>query len=930
LPEDEDLLGSLARVFACSEFVGHACVRQPGLLADLADSGDLRNSYGDGGLRRRLAQRLEDTADRSALDRTLRRFRDREMVRIAWRDIDNRADLAETLRDLSQLAEVCIDETLKWLYRELCEQWGTPRDAAGNAQQLVVLGMGKLGGGELNFSSDIDLIFCYPAAGDTDAERPRANEEFFTKLGRRLIAALDQQTPDGQAFRVDMRLRPYGKSGPLAMTFNAMELYYQDQGREWERYAMIKARVVGGDYERGAELLDALTPFVYRRYLDYGALENLREMKELVAREVRRKGMEDNIKLGRGGIREVEFIGQAFQLIRGGQERALRERRLLPVLDYLAEHGQLPQYARDELVAGYEFLRHAENRLQAIADRQTHELPEADPDRTRLTFAMGYGEDWNSFHRDLETWRQKIQEHFDQVFVAPQNGGESEDSGRADFGDVWQGTLDDDDTDELLYEAGFRQPSKARERLTALRDSHSTRALSAQGRGRLDRLMPMLIQAVAGVDRPDVAIQRVLRMLDGIVRRTAYLSLLNEHPMALSQLVQLCAGSAWIARELSRHPILLDELLDPRTLYAPQGREALERELAQRLEGVDRNDLEEQMEVLRHFRQANSLRVAAADISGAVPLMVVSDYLTELAEVVLEAVLRIAWHHVTSRYGRPMGNLDGEAVEQGFAVVAYGKLGSLELGYGSDLDLVFLHEATGEQRMTDGDRCVDNAVFFSRLVQRIIHILSTPTPGGVLYEVDTRLRPSGKSGLLTSTVEAFAEYQREKAWTWEHQALVRARVVAGNPGLGESIEAVRREILARHREAGELKQEVCNMRERQRREKGSRDEGVFDLKQDRGGIADIEFMVQYGVLAGAHEHPGLLRYTDNIRLLDELSRSGWIAADEARRLADAYRAYRARVHRLTLQEEAARVPADELSEYRTRVTELWNAYMCAQ
>ncbi|HET8638017.1 MAG TPA: bifunctional [glutamate--ammonia ligase]-adenylyl-L-tyrosine phosphorylase/[glutamate--ammonia-ligase] adenylyltransferase [Acidobacteriaceae bacterium] len=926
-PEAELVLASLPQVWACSNFVTRACIRYPELLKELTDSSDLQRPYSAGEYRMRLRQWTADISEAASLKAALRRVRCREMVRIAWRDLAGWAELDETLRELSALAEACIDQALACLYGWLCRQWGTPCSHAGEPQRMVILGMGKLGGQELNFSSDIDLIFCYPEPGHTDGARSFTNEEFFTRLGCQLIAALDEQTPDGQVFRVDTRLRPYGQSGPLVTSFNGMEIYYQNQGREWERYALVKARVVGGDYERGGQLLEHLTPFVYRRYLDYGALESLRAMKAMVEREVRRKGREENIKLGRGGIREIEFISQVFQLIRGGQEPALRQRGLLAVLDCLAEQGQLPGFARDELSQAYRFLRRIENRLQMMDDRQTHDLPRDALDRLRLAYAMQHT-DYAALQRRLEAWRQKVQEHFDQVFMAPQDSGGG-DKEHADLVDVWQGSVGEDEANERLHAAGFQQPAAAREQLAALRESHSCRALSARGRNRLDRLMPLLIRAVATGRRPDTTLPRVLQLLTSIARRTAYLALLQEHPLALSQLVQLCAGSPWIARLLTRHPVLLDELLDPRTLYAPLGRDALQRALTRRLESLPITDLEQQMEELRHCKQANSLRVAAADITGAMPLMVVSDYLTDLAEVILQAVLALAWQHVTARYGRPTGRVNGALVEQDMVILGYGKLGGIELGYGSDLDLVFIHEARGEQLVTDGERQVDNAVFFARLAQRIIHILTTPTPGGILYAVDTRLRPSGKAGLLTLSLEAFANYQQHQAWTWEHQALVRARVVAGSTHLAEAVEAVRRQVLARRRDIPSLRREVRQMRERMRREKAAAQPGVFDLKQDRGGIADIEFMVQYGVLACAVENPALLRYTDNIRLLDELSSCGWIAASGARLLADAYRAYRTCVHRLALQEEPALVAAESLQEQRDGVAALWSEIMGA-
>jgi glutamate-ammonia-ligase adenylyltransferase len=918
LPAAAAIRETLSHVWACSEFIARSCLQHPELLAELEADGTLENVDAPGAMRERLHQRLAEVSDADRLARVLRRFRLREMVRIAWRDLAGWADLEESLLDLSRLAEVCIDEALARLYEWQCKAWGTPRNEAGEAQRLVVLGMGKLGGEELNFSSDIDLIFTYPEAGETDAARPKSNEEFFTALGRKLIAALDAHAADGQVFRVDMRLRPYGTSGPLAMSFNGMEAYYQNQGREWERYAMIKARVVGGDYAAGEALLKTLQPFVYRRYIDFGALESLREMKGMIAREVKRRGMEDNIKLGRGGIREIEFTGQAFQLIRGGRDPELRCRRILPVLRHLAEDGQLPRFVADELIEAYGFLRRSENRLQAMADSQTHELPTGEVERARLALAMGFA-DWDGYLKVLDGWRRRVQEHFDQVFTAPQAEAGAAESEHAEVGDVWLSEPTDEQARALLGDAGFADPAQLWHRLNAFRHSNACRALSANGRRRLDHLMPLLLAAASGNARPDDATIRLLDLVEAIARRTSYLALLVENPMALSQLVQLCAASPWIARYLARHPILLDELLDPRSLYVPLGRAALTEELNQRLRGVPADDLEQQMEVLRQFKQANTLRVAAADITGAVPLMVVSDYLTYLAETTVEAVLRLAYQQMSKRYGAPQLPARPEEPTPGIAIVAYGKLGGIELGYGSDLDLVFLHEA--------GEEAADAQMFFGRVTQRVIHILSTTTPGGMLYEADTRLRPSGKGGLLSTTLPAFADYQRTNAWTWEHQALTRARVVVGDARLAEGFEAVRREILARRRDSNVLRKEVRDMRRRQFMEKGSKDPAIFDLKSDRGGIADIEFMVQYGVLSRAAEHSGLLRYPDNIRLLDELSHTGWISADEARLLADAYRAFRARLHKLTLQEEPARVPASEFAELRASVTELWQRLM---
>ena len=928
LPDSDLALQSLPTVWACSPFVAGACMRDPDMLADLVATGDLERHYDDGEYAARLAGQLRDVVDEDALNSALRRFRRREMVRIAWRDLAGWAGVQETLRELSDHADACIDGALAWHRARLEERYGTPQDAGGEPVGFYVLGMGKLGGRELNYSSDIDLIFGFTEPGETDGERKALdNQQFFTRLGQKLINSLNARMVDGFVFRVDMRLRPYGDSGPLVMHSDQLETYYESQGREWERYAMIKARVVGGDQEAGDALLKALRPFVYRRYLDYGALESLREMKVMIAAEVKRRRLEHNIKLGAGGIREVEFVGQAFQLIRGGRERGLQERSIIRVLEYLGQHNELPGFAVRELLEGYEFLRRTENRLQAINDKQTHELPEEALEQQRIAYGMGFDR-WESFKERLDTVRRHVHDHFEQVFAAPQaehDGGGTDDE--VDIGDVWSQAVTGERATEALQANGFARPAESLERLEAFRNGSHCRALTETGRGRLDRLMPLMLGATAAAERPDATLARVLDLLEAIVRRTAYLALLVEHPMALSQLVKLCSASPWIARHLARYPMLLDELLDPRTLYAPLRRQALAQELRERLDAYPGDDLEQRMEVLRQFKQANTLRVAASDVAGVTPLMVVSDHLVDIAEVVLNEVLDLAWSHLESRHGKPTCVVDGETCHPGFAIIAYGKLGGLELGYGSDLDVVFVHDSRGERQVTDGERQVDNNVFFMRLAQRIIHILGATMAGGVLYEVDTRLRPSGRAGLLATSLDAYHEYQREQAWTWEHQALVRARFVAGSKVLGEGFDGIRRELLTRERDPDTLRREVRDMRERMREQKGSKDATAFHIKQDRGGIADIEFMVQYGVLLGAARAPRLLRYTDNIRLLGELSDAGWMTQDDAGLLVDAYRTYRSRVHHLTLQEEPAVVPEETFRELSGEVAAIWHRVM---
>jgi glutamate-ammonia-ligase adenylyltransferase len=859
---------------------------------------------------------------------TLRRFRRREMVRIIWRDLAGWASLEEVLGDLSQLAEDCLNSALTYLHGWQSKKLGAPYGTeSGKPQALIVLAMGKLGARELNLSSDIDLIFAYPESGETrGTQRALSNEEYFTRLARCLIRALDVRTEEGFVFRVDMRLRPDGDSGPLVVSFDALENYYQNQGRDWERYAMIKARVIAGDRQAGTRLMAILRSFTYRRYLDFGAIESLRNMKVLIVQELRRQGIKSNIKLGPGGIREIEFIGQSFQLIRGGREPELQERRILPVLTLLAERDYLPPYAKEELYAAYVFLRRIEHRLQAYRDEQTHTLPASAEGRARLAFAMGYG-DWEAFVRKLDGHRRRVQGHFEQLFATPHMDTMGQAAGENGLAEVWSAGGPIEPILAALSATGYRFPEKVVQALAGLRQSYTVRALSTQARGRLDQLMPLLLGAAGRAEQPERCLQRVVTLLETVAQRTAYLALLAEYPMALSQLVKLCAVSPLIARQLTRYPLLLDELLDPRSLYHVPSYGQLVEDLEQSLASIPEDDLEQQMELLRHFRQRQTLRVAAADVTGALPLMKVGDHLTYLAEVILKKALELSWQHLTRRHGHPRCGSGDEPGDYGFAIIGYGKLGGYELGYGSDLDLVFLHAAKPSDPPTEGGKPLDPIVFYSRLGQRLIHILQTLTPSGKLYEVDTRLRPSGASGLLVSSLEAYSDYQYTQAWTWEHQALVRARFVAGDKRLGAAFTAMRQDVLSRQRDLIMLREEVRSMRAKMRNQLDRSQPGMFDLKQGKGGIADIEFMVQYGVLAWAHAYPHLLVYPDNIRTLEGFAQAGLMALEESALLADSYRAYRAVVNRLNLQEQEDLVEEEQFSKERSAVQRLWSALL---
>ena len=917
-----------------SEFVRDIVVRDSSLVVDWFRRESVTMAQSPSSLEALWQVYREGVHDEPSLHRQLRLFRREAMFRIVWRDLMRWSDLSETMAATSALADICIEGALSWLYKQTCEQLGTPwgvDPASGreSPQQMVVLGMGKLGGRELNVSSDIDLIFAFPDKGETrGGRRSMDNQQFFVRLGQRLIQALDQMTADGFVFRVDMRLRPYGQSGALALSFAALENYYQDQGRDWERYAMVKARVVAGDQQAGAILMKALQPFVYRRYIDFSAFESLRSMKSMIRREVRRKGLENNIKLGSGGIREIEFVVQAFQLIRGGRDRELQQRELLAILPALEALELLPSVVVSELRAAYVFLRNLEHALQGIGDRQTQLLPDDDVTCARVALIMGF-EDWPACMTQLAAHRERVARHFADI-IAMEDEDDSTDSLADGWQEIWLGELDDPAARAWLTDKGFEAPEDSVQRLGELRGSRALETMQTQGRQRLNQFMPVLLEALTHVPNPSETLARVLSLVEAVLRRTAYLVLLMENPGARAQLVKLCSESPWIASQLAETPLLLDELLNAESLYHPPSKQQLQDDLRQQMLRIPYEDLEEQMESLRHFKKAHVLRVAASELRGTLPLMKVSDYLTWIAEVVLDHVVAVAFANLVSRHGYPR-RADGAPCEMDFAVVGYGKLGGIELGYTSDLDLVFLQSADPQQS-TDGPKPIDNAVFFTRMGQRIVHILSTQTPSGQLYEVDLRLRPSGNSGLLVSTLSAFEKYQQNDAWTWEHQALARARAVAGCPATQEAFEKLRHDVLCRARDASEVRKEVVSMREKMRENLGTpqserKSPDVFHVKQDQGGIIDIEFMVQYLMLVHAASHPELTQWSDNIRQLEALGQVGILPVEDTEKLRDAYITLRSTIHRRALQNLNSQVDPGAFPEERDFISQMWARVM---
>ncbi|MBQ0729829.1 MAG: bifunctional [glutamate--ammonia ligase]-adenylyl-L-tyrosine phosphorylase/[glutamate--ammonia-ligase] adenylyltransferase [Oleispira antarctica] len=896
------------------------------------------------------------------LFKALRIFRRRTQIHIIWRDLLRLAKTMDTTRMLSDMADVCITQGLNHVHAMLAEKHGQPMGKRSkNEQRLLVLGMGKLGAHELNLSSDIDLIFAYPESGMTTGNaagrRELSNQEFFIKVGQKLIQALDNTTIDGFVFRTDMRLRPYGESGPLVMNFASIEEYYQDQGRDWERYAMVKARIVNGEEsELGQELLSILRPFIYRQYVDYTAFESLRSMKAMINTEVRRRGLQTNVKLGSGGIREIEFVVQAFQLIRGGQEKELQTRELLIVLSILEGEGYLPLLACQELRQAYLFLRDAEHVIQALNDEQTQLLPSDEYQHShqaqiRMAFAMGFAT-WQEFLAELDTQRERVSHHFAQI-VAPVDEDQDSTDEHVDslvekeaWQDLWHGNFDDDNENTTINAEGHgkeeqaflqqfpcTQSDKVIEYIEKFRNSRAVKSMQAIGRERLDTLMPLLLKKVWKGNDPVDTLERILPIITAIVRRTVYLVLLSENPPALKHLVKLCSISPWVADYIAQAPILLDELLNPQQFYSPVSKQDLTTELHLRLLRIDENDLEQQMDQLRHFANAHKLRAAANEVQGTLTLMQVSDYLTNLAEVLLDKVSQLAWQQVVAKHGYPRDAEGEEVLEPEFIVVGYGKMGGLELSYGSDLDLVFLYD-TAKGKSTSGARELDNGVFYTRMGQRMIHILSTQTRAGELYDIDMRLRPSGASGMIATSLAGFEKYQQENAWTWEHQALVRARKVSGSHTVQAKFEQIRKQILTITREKPILSEEVQAMRQKMRDNLGSKNstDVRFQLKQDAGGIVDIEFMVQYGVLAWSHQYPELMQVTDNMRLLDAFVHCGLMSSQDCQTLQETYLAYRVETHKRALQKQDLLMTQDELGQLGfdiriNNVMSLWSSWL---
>ncbi|MDM1764985.1 MULTISPECIES: bifunctional [glutamate--ammonia ligase]-adenylyl-L-tyrosine phosphorylase/[glutamate--ammonia-ligase] adenylyltransferase [unclassified Acinetobacter] len=867
---------------------------------------EFKQSLSTAQLQHLVQDTLKNLQEEAEWMKAIRILRARLMFRWIWQDANQLTDVVTLTRELSDFADASINAAKDFARIPLIAKYGEPIGYNGKEQDLIVIAMGKLGAQELNLSSDIDLIFAFDEQGETNGRKCVEVQQFCIHWGQKLIYLLEHITADGFVFRVDMRLRPWGDGSALAISHVALEKYLSQHGREWERYAWIKARIVSGGKE-GDELLEMTRPFVFRKYVDYTAFEAMREMKAMIEREVARRNIADDIKLGAGGIREVEFIVQVFQLIYGGSKLELQDRQCLVSLKHLGEVGLLDEQSVLDLEDAYLFLRRVEHAIQALNDQQTQSLPTEPELRKRIYQTLGFAT-WEAFLDFLNQKRNKVIYQFEHLIKE-----KGYDSPAESFSQL-EKKLDevlDADAKNLVHEFWF---------------GHAIKKLPAKAVQRLKEFWPHLIEAILQSNKPQVALMRLMPLVESVMRRTVYLVMLIESKGALQRLVKMATVSPWICEELTHYPVLLDEFLSM-DFELPK-RKDLEDSLRQQLLRIEIDQVEDQMRVLRLFKKSNVLTVAASDVLAESPLMKVSDALTDIAEVSVIATLNLAYQTVAKRHGYPL-DAEGQRCSldhMAFVVAGYGKLGGIELGYGSDLDLVFIHYMD-EQADTDGMKVISGFEFAMRVAQKFMSLMTTQTLDGRVYEVDTRLRPSGEAGLLVTSLKAFEQYQLKNAWLWEHQAIVRARSIAGEVILRTKFEQLRCRILTLPREEETVRREVLNMRQKMKDHLGSSKEqkkdGIFHLKQDAGGIVDIEFMAQYVVLAWSGTNPDLAHYSDNVRILEDAAKAGCLSSDDVSALIQAYLSERAESHRLALANHNMQVSAADWHDTREVVCKLW-------
>lgn len=919
MPDAPDFQAALDRALCSSEFISMVFQKNPHWAQDIFFHPNFSKMLKVNEYRQDLSERLSSCETQAQLMKHLRQFRNYHMARIAWKNILSKSTLLEELAQLSALAEVCIQQTVLKLYQWLIPRMGAPLDAQQNPQQLIVVAMGKLGGKELNFSSDVDLIFAFEHSGVT--EKKIHNAQFFSQLGQQLIHVLSLPNEDGFVFRVDMRLRPYGQSGPLAFSFAALETYYQVHGRDWERYAMVKARAITGSPSAQKQLMTLLRPFVYRRYLDYGAFQALREMKDWVKADIKRRGLENDLKLGPGGIRQIEFITQAFQLLRGGRHPQYQQVNLLKALSQLTQDKLIAPQAAEQLTQAYCFLRKAEHALQILKDEQTHVLPIQSQAQHQVSYILGCAH-WAEVMETLSSHRQRVLAHFKRISAAPplpQGVRDHPSSKRLSL--IWHNLENKEVTTWDLKKVGFSSPEVIWEHLSRFKQNPTIRSLKSIARQRLDRVLPAFLGLLLHEEKANEVLSRMLRLFLAICRRSVYLVHLIEHPNALQRLITLCALSHWMADKLSAFPVLFDEILNPKLSLQLPSETQLRQELHERMRWISGDDLEQKMEHLRQFKWANVVKVAMIELLGHQENMQLNQCLSYIAQVILEKVYSMALAYMNDRFG-PLVDSEQRPQMPQFIVVAYGNLGALELNYGSDLDLVFLYQQGDFS--TNGENALSASEYYLRLAQRMIHILSTQTLLGHLYDIDVRLRPDGASGLLVSPFLAYQKYMELKAWTWEHQALVRARVVCGAHPLRDAFNQLKSAIFTLPRSWAALNTQVLEMRQKCcAKVKASLDVSQ-SLKWGPGGLQDIEFMMQYCVLRWAGTYDALRGQTSSLTLLDTCITHHILSLYQGNALKDAYFFIHDALRKHSLQKTLSLTQHDQLAVHMQQVRKIWD------
>ena len=904
-------------VLALSEFVSNTIYSYPKECCQLIEQGALDDPSFHIEPAPYVKEYVDDKLSDFDLKRRLRVLRRIHYMAIAWRDLCGFADINEVFEKLSSLAEAVVLRLLEVVRSQLKKVYGDAFDSDGSPLPLLVIGMGKLGGRELNFSSDIDLIFTYPMEGETSGPRVVTFREFFSKIVQRMANFLSDITSDTFCYRIDLRLRPFGDAGAIVNSFDALQVYYETQGRTWERYALVKGRILGQSEELdsyAAELTSMLRPFVYRRYLDYGAIQSLRKLKHLIESEVRRRCLNNNFKLGKGGIREIEFISQAFALMRGGRYTELREESLRKSLKNIISLDLIPREICEKLDESYVYLRRLENIIQEISDKQTQNLPDNSKDMARVVAAMNYDSE-EHFRADLDEVMQFVHEEFKKV-VADEEDSEED---YKNF-DLWEA---DSDLEEMCAELEPHMVNKENTRemagdIITLKTSLARMPVGPVGRETLLELMPKVIYLIAKEQQSAALFKRMSGLIEKIALRTPYIQLLRDKNEVLERFIELLKENHFASELITSHPILLDELFIPQYFTKPPSPDEFLSMLQEQLLRIDRDDLEAVMEELRLFKKIMVFRIALSDKAGKLPLMKISDALTWLAEALIKELIVIAWELNVQKYGEPEGR---SVNDPGIAVIGYGKLGGIELGYKSDLDMVFLKRAG--DGVTNGENGVPESIFYQRLVQRIMHLATTTTVGGILYDLDMRLRPDGDTGVLISDTDSFDLYQKGRAWTWEHQALVRARPIAGSADIIEKFNQIREEVIRAEKDDKKLKEDVVGMREKMRSHLDRSSDKLYDIKHGVGGMIDIEFISQYLLLKYAPIYPQMKLWSDNVRILEECSNLGIVDKSITDELIAAYIDIRQVYHELSLADLPRLISVADRIPATYRVEEIW-------